>query len=378
MKILQSKYYQETNYFIADEDDEYKVVVDKGNFLSYYQLLRRHMKSLNFYESDIVIEKKQLGQLVKCTDFTNLRFSKNSNQFYEGEICYFYPDCEIFLILSQDLSNDYDMQLFEDNFYKVEHIFYDHSRENIKADIEEFFATFLQKHKLDETIAILVKERSGFELKNQKIKPLPLNLQSMYNDDFLHIHGHIQHNLATKNKGVVLLHGKAGTGKTNYIKWLITQVPNKKFIFVPTTIIHQLTDPAFIGILLENRDSVLVLEDCENYIAERHFENKNTDVVSSILNLADGILSDMVECQIICTFNAKIDSIDSALLRKGRLIAEYKFEPLTVDKANAYLASIDSDKTTDKPLTLAELTNIDQQDYKEKPKETHFGFVSSS
>ncbi len=377
MKILQSKYYQPINYFVADRFNEFKVVTDtnQAKRSPYHHTLKQKLQCISFNDCDIVIEKNKLKNLVKCTDFTYLKFSKNGNQFYEEELCYFYPDCEIFIILSQDLSNDYDVQLFENNVYKVSYIFYDATQDNIKHDIEQFFADYLQKYMLGEKISILVKESDYFELKTHKIKPLPINLQQMYNEGFAKIHQHIQHSLMTKNKGVLLLHGKAGTGKTNYIKWLITQVPDKKFIFVPTTIIHQLTDPAFIGILLQNKDSVLVLEDCENYIAERHFENKNTDVVSSILNLADGILSDMVECQIICTFNAKIDSIDSALLRKGRLIAEYKFEPLTIKQANAYLASIDSKKTTDKPLTLAELTNIDQQDYKEKPKEKSFGFV---
>lgn len=108
---------------------------------------------------------------------------------------------------------------------------------------------------------------------------------------------------------------------------------------------------------------VLVLEDCENYIAERVGGGNTSDVVSTILNIADGILSDVLECQFVCTFNADLTDIDHALLRKGRLIAEYQFEKLTTDKANAYLKSVGDAKTVDSPKTLAELTNID---------ETHF------
>ena len=80
--------------------------------------------------------------------------------------------------------------------------------------------------------------------------------------------------------------------------------------------ISSLTDPGFLSILIENKNSVLVLEDCENYIAERTLDDRNTDIVSSILNLADGILSDVMECQFICTFNSDISKIDTALLRK--------------------------------------------------------------
>ena len=173
---------------------------------------------------------------------------------------------------------------------------------------------------------------------------------------------------------MVLFHGIAGSGKTNYIKWLTSQIPNKKFIFVPTSVIGSLTDPSFMGLLIENNNSVLVLEDCENYIAERTALNSNTDVVSSILNIADGFLSDVIECQLICTFNSDISKIDPALLRKGRLIAEYKFKELTIEKCNSYLRATDRDFTVDKPYSLAELTNIDVKELKEQQQGTKIGF----
>lgn len=140
--------------------------------------------------------------------------------------------------------------------------------------------------------------------------------------------------------------------------------------------IGYLTNPEFMSLLVDNKNSVLVLEDCENYIAERSIDNANTDVVSAILNIADGMLSDVLECQFICTFNSDISKIDPALLRKGRLIAEYKFKELSVEKSNAFLASIDKAITVNKPHSLAELTNMDRLSYREKQAEKpKFGFV---
>ena len=180
--------------------------------------------------------------------------------------------------------------------------------------------------------------------------------------------------ITDENKGIVLFHGIAGSGKTNYIKWLTSQIPNKKFIFVPTSMIASLTDPSFIGVLIDHKNSVLVLEDCENYIAERTAYNSNTDVVSSILNIADGMLSDVLECQLICTFNSDISKIDSALLRKGRLIAEYKFKELSVEKANNYLRSIGKEPTITAPCSLAELTNMETKALKEDQNSSKIGF----
>lgn len=376
MKILDSKYHEPTDYFVADRRKKFRIVSDnhKGKNFPYKQALSETLNNISLDECDIVINQEKLNKLVKCTDFTYLDFSKSANRLYEAEMCYFHPQLQVFITITQDLSNDYDAQLFEQDMFKVANIFYDGRQDNVKEAVDTFFSEYLEKYMLGEKIAILVKESDYFELKTHKIKPLPLDLNTMYNPDFQSVHSRIHKSLNNSNKGIVLLHGVAGTGKTNYIKWLITQTPNKKFIFVPTTIIHQLTDPSFLSVLLQNKNSVLVLEDCENYIAERHAQNANTDVVASILNLADGLLSDVVECQIICTFNAQIDKIDTALLRKGRLIAEYQFKQLNVDTANSYLASVGKDTQVKDEIILADLIH-DKAAYRSKEETKTIGFI---
>ena len=68
--------------------------------------------------------------------------------------------------------------------------------------------------------------------------------------------------------------------------------------------------------------------------------------------------------------------IDHALLRRGRLIVEYQFGKLSIKKCNAHLKSIGKDITVDKEMTLAELTHIDEKEYKAvDDKKVGFGFV---
>ena len=50
--------------------------------------------------------------------------------------------------------------------------------------------------------------------------------------------------------------------------------------------------------------------------------------------MTDGLLNDMLNLQIICTFNVDLKKLDSALLRPGRLIARKEFKPLSVIDAN--------------------------------------------
>ena len=378
MKIKESKYYHPVNLLQIDSDDHVEVY-DKYKLLTfsnpYRCLLDDLMARIYIGNEDLVIQRDKLKHFVKCTDYYTIEYASKQNELYESEECYFQPDLEIFLIIDKNLSNEYDNQIFEDGLYKVNSVYYQNDNPNAKEHLNSLFSEYIEKFISKESkVSILLKTQIGLEIKTHSIKPYRIDFETMYNDDFFEIHSRVKNALTNDNKGVVLFHGIAGSGKTNYIKWLTSQIPNKKFIFVPTTMIGSLTDPAFISLLIGNKNSVLVLEDCENYIAERTAFNSNTDVVSSILNIADGMLSDVLECQLICTFNSDISKIDSALLRKGRLIAEYKFKELTVEKCNKYLQSTDRNFVVDKPYSLAELTNIDIKELKEQNKQTKIGF----
>ena len=378
MKIKESKYYHPINILQIDSDDHVEVY-DKYKLLTfsnpYRCLLDDLMARIYIGNEDLVIQRDKLKHFVKCTDYYTIEYASKQNELYESEECYFQPDLEIFLIIDKNLSNEYDNQIFEDGLYKVNSVYYQNDNPNAKEHLNSLFSEYIEKFISKESkVSILLKTQIGLEIKTHSIKPYRIDFETMYNDDFFEIHSRVKNALTNDNKGVVLFHGIAGSGKTNYIKWLTSQIPNKKFIFVPTTMIGSLTDPAFISLLIGNKNSVLVLEDCENYIAERTAFNSNTDVVSSILNIADGMLSDVLECQLICTFNSDISKIDSALLRKGRLIAEYKFKELTVEKCNKYLQSTDREFIVDKSYSLAELTNIDIKELKEQNKQTKIGF----
>lgn len=378
MKIKESKYYHPINILQIDSDDHVEVY-DKYKLLTfsnpYRCLLDDLMARIYIGNEDLVIQRDKLKHFIKCTDYYTIEYASKQNELYESEECYFQPDLEIFLIIDKNLSNEYDNQIFEDGLYKVNSVYYQNDNPKAKEYLNSLFSEYIEKYISKESkVSILLKTQIGLEIKTHSIKPYRIDFETMYNDDFFEIHSRVKNALTNDNKGVVLFHGIAGSGKTNYIKWLTSQIPNKKFIFVPTTMIGSLTDPAFISLLIGNKNSVLVLEDCENYIAERTAFNSNTDVVSSILNIADGMLSDVLECQLICTFNSDISKIDSALLRKGRLIAEYKFKELTVEKCNKYLQSTDRNFVVDKPYSLAELTNIDVKELKEQNKQTKIGF----
>jgi hypothetical protein len=61
------------------------------------------------------------------------------------------------------------------------------------------------------------------------------------------------------------------------------------------------------------------------------------------LNLTDGLLNDILDVQIIATFNTDINNIDKALLRPERLAAMKNFRELTVENGKKLAKEIGVD-----------------------------------
>ena len=181
---------------------------------------------------------------------------------------------------------------------------------------------------------LLMQTTKGYSLSEFELKELNLDIDTMYNDDFKPIYEHTLNGLKNAGKGIVLFYGDPGTGKSTLIKYLSSQISDA-FIYIPSNFIPHLNNPELIQFLYKYPNSILVVEDCETYIKSR--ENSEVDVVSSLLQITDGILSDILGIRVICTFNTDVQNIDKALLRPGRLISKYEFKPLVKEKAEALL-----------------------------------------
>jgi ATP-dependent 26S proteasome regulatory subunit len=155
----------------------------------------------------------------------------------------------------------------------------------------------------------------------------------------------------------VLLYGKPGTGKTSYIRYLSTQV-SKRMIFLSPEVSQYISSPEFITFLSSYTNSILIIEDAENVIKTR--KAGGSSAISNLLNLTDGLLADCLNIQIICTFNTDVSQIDSALLRKGRLIAMYEFKELNKKKAKELALSLNKPVIIENDITLAELYNTEE------------------
>jgi hypothetical protein len=213
-------------------------------------------------------------------------------------------------------------------------------------------------------INLIAKNNYGPELKSMEIKKTKLNLNLYYEDDFIEVDSTIQNRLMKKDdKGIVLLHGLPGTGKTTYLRYLIGRL-KKKVLFLSPTVAGNIMNPDFMDLLIDNPNSILIIEDAENIIMDRRIGNDSS--VSNLLNISDGLLADFLSVQLVCTFNHPISMVDSALMRKGRLIAKYEFGKLSMEKAQKLSRHLGFDTVVNRPMTLAEIANQHEAEIKEK------------
>jgi hypothetical protein len=208
-------------------------------------------------------------------------------------------------------------------------------------------------------IHLITYQHNDYQLRPFEVKCPEIELDAHYPDGFSDLHTKLMDKLSTPDeKGLVMLHGKPGTGKTTYLRYLIS-ILNKKVIYLPPDMADLLARPDFVSFLMEHPNTVLVIEDAERVVEQRG-KNSST-AISNLLNLCDGMLADCLNIQVICTFNSMLVNVDKALLRKGRLIAGFEFTELPLEKTNRLLGTLYG-VTVAIPMTIADIYHYNRNE----------------
>jgi hypothetical protein len=337
----------------------------KGSYLNEFTLFLVHFNTIPNFIHEINIDCKKANNWflqnyereIKDLYFDKRYFNRNKNAEYD----------DIFYILFEDLIVDFDTNksVVRFLFRKTDILKVD----TVIAEIRKFRE---RKEKRKPEISLLVNTQHGIGTKSLRISKPKLSIEDNYNDDFREIHQTIFKRLSRKNdKGLVLLHGKPGTGKTSYIRYLISSL-KKNVIFLPPNMAGAIINPDLISILIDNPNSIFVIEDAENIVVDRDKDGHSP--VSALLNISDGLLSDCLNIQVICSFNTDISKIDSALMRKGRLIAKYEFKELEIEKAKTLSRKLGFTTSFNSPMTLTAIYNQEEKDFQQIKRNNPIGF----
>ena len=256
-----------------------EVISKEGSYLNEFTLYLAHFNIIPNYILEISIDCRRANnwfvenykQHIKDLHY-NKRYFRKSKKVEHDDIYY---------ILFDDLIVNFDTNL------RTVRFLFKHTDitkiEEIVTGIRKFK---VKKEKEKPSICLLINSKQGFTTIEFPIVKPKLNVEDNYNDDFKEIHQNIIKRLSTKNdKGLVLLHGKPGTGKTSYIRYLIS-VLKKTVIFLPPNLAGAMTDPNLMLLLIENANSIFVIEDAENIITDREKDGRSP--VSALLNISDG------------------------------------------------------------------------------------------
>lgn len=259
------------------------------------------------------------------------------------------------------------------------YILYECGNEEEVEKLVELALNHFEKPELPPNNVYTVAYDNCFYLNKLPIKDFSgLDLNKNYNDDFVQESEKIENFIKEDDvSGLLILHGEKGTGKSTYIRHLISTNSEKKFVYIPSNLVDIFGQPTFSSFLMTLQNHIIIMEDCEGAIKDRK-SNGTPEAVSLLLNLTDGLLSDGLGLKFLCTFNDDVKNIDSALLRKGRLVSKYEFETLCTEKTNALLKELYQEKwengevptepVSDKPLSLADIYNFYNTSYEKERK----------
>ena len=159
---------------------------------------------------------------------------------------------------------------------------------------------------------------------------------------------------------VLVMHGPPGTGKTSFLKHLLTNYKQNATISYDEKVLSD--DRFFIGFLTSNDSNLLIVEDADLLLGSR--EHDQNEVMSKFLNVSDGLIK-IVNKKLIFTTNiSQASKIDAALLRKGRCFANIEFRNLTPKEAEkaAIAAKLPvKDWKSQKSWSIADIFNGDTE-----------------
>lgn len=173
---------------------------------------------------------------------------------------------------------------------------------------------------------------------------------------------------------ILLLIGPPGTGKTTFIRGLLSHTNTSAMVTYDAAILEK--DYLFAR-FIEDDASVMVLEDSDAFLKSR--SDGNT-MMHRFLNVGDGLVTTKGKKMIFSTNLPSIRDIDSALIRPGRCFDVVEFKPLSLhdakklaEKLGGKVPEVKAGEVVE--FSIAEIFNTQTHDAKTSTSNRKVGFV---
>jgi hypothetical protein len=323
--------------------DEFKIEYDK------ITLSREHSKKNGFYDESFILSLTKEKIFIYFADIGEI---SDFGVFAERPLSNYMTSC----------------------IHLVYPIMRNANTQKLVNTLEEILLSSIIPDNKQGNINIITQGHGGFSLQPIAVNIPVLDVKLNYGVAFEKVDKFIKESLIDNKKtGLYLFRGSPGSGKTSYIKHLIGTL-EKDFIFLPPNLVSSISDPSFTTFLIQQKNKVLVIEDAERVLLDRDIDGGSTGGVSNILNLSDGLLGDGLNIKIIATENKDKARNDTALFRKGRMLVDYEFGPLSVVDANALAKKLEIKATFTEPTVLTDIYNYETEQVLKEANDKKIGF----
>ena len=258
-------------------------------------------------------------------------------------------------ISKEIISSGEDLIVNEKHFSKVgdgiyiSYVVYDAKSDGLITDVIIYHDN-KSSEKVDEIVSEIQKFAIGSDLdeSNDKfnilsidnnvlqIEPIDFmegdydNIDLYFNDEVNKKSKKLINKINTKNKGLTIIYGERGSGKSTLVNSLIMCV-EKVCVFIPSNMIETVNTSEFKLFLRRYKNIVFIIDDCEMYLSNTY--TKSNLFANSLLQMIDGICSDTYNIHVIAVLNTdNPNDIDRTLFDCNNLIDVIEIDRLNKEK----------------------------------------------
>ncbi len=218
------------------------------------------------------------------------------------------------------------------------------------------------KRQAHRSFFLLRTDSGNFSLEKIEFAGTDIDLSLFFNEDIIDFHNSLIDFLKDKNRrGIALIYGKHGSGKTAYLKYLIAN-SDLKFILLPRSVYSSLDSVRLYSFLRDFRDAVLILEDCDNLLSGM----AKTNPLTGFLQNAEGLLADNYSYKLICTTSLAEHQINPEYIRKAPEILRYNMRELARNRVIALRKKMGLDVNVNGAMTLDQALNPENKIFRSK------------